>query len=118
MPRKRDQIRDFLFKRNASPSLPDQQYLLFQAASDSSGAVLPVPNTPTRNQSTALTEINVKEVAAVAWEGVKTALVLLKESSDWFPPLKAASGGVVALIDTIEVSRTNFFLSPQCHCLI
>ena len=43
----------------------------------------------------------------VAWEGVKTALVLLKESSDWFPPLKSATGGLLALVDATEVSETN-----------
>jgi len=44
----------------------------------------------------------------VAWEGVKTALVLLKESSDWFPPLKLATGGLLAFIDATEVSKMNF----------
>jgi hypothetical protein len=46
-------------------------------------------------------------MAGVAWEGVKCALVLLKECSDVLPPLKAATGGLVALIDAIEVSETN-----------
>ena len=51
-----------------------------------------------------------KEVASVAWEGVKTALVLLKESSDWFPPVKSATGIFLAFIDAIEVSRDEFSL--------
>jgi len=61
----------------------------------------------TRNPLTQVfpsTESNAREVAGVAWEGVKTALVILKESSDWFPPLKVATGAFVALIDAIEVS--------------
>jgi len=49
----------------------------------------------------------------VAWEGVKTALVLLKESSDWFPPLKSATGGLLALVDATEVSETIFPLSSN-----
>ena len=52
----------------------------------------------------------VKEVARVAWEGPKTSLVLLNESSGCLPPLKAAVGGLVALIDAIEVSGTNLLL--------
>ena len=39
------------------------------------------------------TESIVKEVASVAWEGVKTSLVFLSESSCWFLPLKSAIGG-------------------------
>jgi len=108
MPRKRDRIRDFLFKRNTSPP---PQYSSFQTAnSSSSSAVLPVPDTSSRNQ---LTVLNESSVATVAWESVKTALALLKESSDWFPPLKAATGGLVALIDTVEVSKTNSSLSSH-----
>ena len=53
----------------------------------------------------------VKEVASVAWEGVKTSLALLNESAGCLPPLKAAVGGLVALIDAIEVSETNLPLS-------
>jgi len=55
----------------------------------------------------------VKEVASVAWEGVKTSLTLLNESAGFLPPLKAAVGGLVALIDAIEVSETNLSLSSR-----
>jgi len=36
-------------------------------------------------------------------DGVKVFLDIVKESSDWFPPLKAALGGVSALIKHYEV---------------
>jgi len=55
----------------------------------------------------------VKEVAGVAWEGLKTSLALLNESSGCLPPLKAAVGGLVALIDAIEVSETDLPLSSR-----
>ena len=55
----------------------------------------------------------VKEVANVAWEGLKTSLVLLNESSGCLPPLKAAVGSLVALIDAVEVSETNLPLSSR-----
>ena len=35
---------------------------------------------------------------------VKITLDIAKESSDWFPPLKSALGGVTALIKHYEVS--------------
>ena len=37
-------------------------------------------------------------------EGAKMLLDIAKESADWFPPLKAALGGVNALIKHYEVS--------------
>jgi len=37
-------------------------------------------------------------------DGAKTLLDVAKESSDWFPPLKSALGGVDALIKHYEVS--------------
>ena len=43
-------------------------------------------------------------IKEVAWEGVKTALVLLKENSAWLPQLKAATSGLIALIDALEVT--------------
>jgi hypothetical protein len=45
----------------------------------------------------------VKAGGAVAFEGLKTTLRVLKESSDAFPPLKAAVGGLLACMDTVEV---------------
>jgi len=87
MPRKRDHILAlFNRSRNASPAPANQQ-----ASSSNVG--------PTS--------------VIVAWEGVKTALVLLKESSDWFPPLKLATGGLLAFIDATKVSEMNFPLSSN-----
>ena len=45
--------------------------------------------------------------------GLKTSLALLNESAGCLPPLKAAVGGLVALIDAIEVSETNLPLSSR-----
>jgi hypothetical protein len=45
----------------------------------------------------------VKAGGAVVFEGLKTTLRALKESSDAFPPLKAAVGGLLACIDMVEV---------------
>jgi len=36
-------------------------------------------------------------------DGAKILLDIAKESSDWFPPLKSALGGVSALINHYEV---------------
>ena len=36
-------------------------------------------------------------------DGAKILLDIAKESSDWFPPLKAALGGVSALVKHYEV---------------
>ena len=44
--------------------------------------------------------------------GVKILLDIAKESSDWFPPLKAALGGVNALIKHYEVGCSASLLSP------
>ncbi|KAG6912133.1 hypothetical protein DXG01_017124, partial [Tephrocybe rancida] len=40
-----------------------------------------------------------KEHMNVALDGLQTALGIAKEASDWNPFLKAALGGVVAVID-------------------
>jgi hypothetical protein len=54
------------------------------------------PTSPTNLQT-------VKAGGAVVFEGLKTTLRALKESSDAFPPLKAAVGGLLACMDTVEV---------------
>src|SRR5258708_31191479 len=76
--------------------------LLTQAASSVGSPV---------TQAAPAIESSAKEMATVAWESVKTALILLQESSDWFPQLKAATGGFLALVNAIEVSETIFSLS-------
>ena len=43
--------------------------------------------------------------------GVKILLDIAKESSDWFPPLKSALGGVNTLIKHYEVGCSVSFLS-------
>src|SRR5260221_6532796 len=125
MPRKRDRVLGWFFRsRNASPASTVQRPSssdvgptistaapssahpqLLQAGS--SGVVMPAPQVTSITPSRDLLS---KEVASVAWEGVKTALVLLKESSDWFPPVKSATGIFLAFIDAIEVSRDEFSL--------
>jgi len=46
---------------------------------------------------------------------VKILLDVAKESSDWFPPLKAALGGVNALIKHYEVLVDRFTV-PHNRC--
>src|SRR5258707_1811213 len=82
MPQKRDRIRDFLFNRSRNPSpIPqDQRNPLSQAGSSST--VSPVSTWNPLTQVSPSTESNANEMASAAWEGVKTALVLVKKSSD------------------------------------
>ena len=49
------------------------------------------------------------------WAGTKLLLDLLKESSDIFPPLKCAVGGLVALIDVYEVRGPFEELRTEAH---
>ena len=72
-----------------------------------------VTSSTSENLAPPNTGSKVKEVARVAWEGLKTSLVLLNESCGCLPPLKAAVGGLVASIDAIEVSETNLPLSSR-----
>jgi len=46
-------------------------------------------------------------------DGVKILLDIAKESSDWFPPLKSALGGVSAVIKHYEVR--SFFVVSISH---
>ena len=46
-----------------------------------------------------------KDRLGVVWNGLQTALGVLKESSDVFPPLESAVGGLVACLNVIQVSR-------------
>ena len=142
MPPKRNRFLKFSKSQNAGPAPSRPLSLVHQSTSESSttipsirhstatqkGANAPssayaVPSTsqvtPSCTSGNRLnlappnTGSKVKEVAGVAWEGVKTSLVLLNESSDCLPPLKASVGGLVALIDAIEVSETNLPLSSR-----
>ena len=61
---------------------------------------------------TAYTLLARKQRAA---DGVKILLDIAKESSDWFPPLKSALGGVSALVKHYEVSLSgllSYTLTP------
>ncbi len=121
MSRKRDRITGWFNRsRNISPAPTAQQASSSNVGQMPSTVLLPSAqpqlcqvssSIPPLSPLTPSTESSVKEVASVAWEGVKTALILLKESSDWFPPLKSAIGGFLALIDAIEVSETTFLSS-------
>jgi hypothetical protein len=42
-------------------------------------------------------------VRSVAFQGFKTVLTLIRESADVFPPLKSVAGGILALVDVLEV---------------
>ena len=46
-------------------------------------------------------------------DGVKIFLDVAKESADWFPPLKAALGGVSALIRHYEVLVRSAAVTPN-----
>ena len=52
-----------------------------------------------------------KDRLGVVWNGLQTALGVLKESSDAFPPLKSAVGGLVACLNVIQVRGCRLFLS-------
>jgi hypothetical protein len=45
-----------------------------------------------------------KDVGSVAWVGLGTALGVLKESSDVFPPLNSAVSGLLECLDILQVS--------------
>jgi len=115
----------FSKSRNASPSPSRPPSPVHKSASavtqkganaPSSAHAVPSTSQVTSSSSTSGNQLNlappntgskIEEVAGVAWEGVKTSLALLNESSGCLPPLKAALGGLVTLIEAIEVSETN-----------
>jgi hypothetical protein len=45
-----------------------------------------------------------KEIGSVTWAGLETALRVLKESSDVFPPLKSAVSGLLVCLDVFQVN--------------
>jgi len=118
MPPKRYRFFNFSKSRNASPapsrpSSPVRPSAVTQKGADAPSSAHAVPSASQVTSSSTSgnlapnTGSKVKEVASVAWEGVKTSLALLNESAGCLPPLKAAVGGLVALIDAIGVSKTN-----------
>jgi hypothetical protein len=56
------------------------------------------PANPTSNDETSSGQTN------VAWAGLETGLRALRETSDVFPPLKAAVGELLACLDGFQVS--------------
>ncbi|VDB84204.1 unnamed protein product [Peniophora sp. CBMAI 1063] len=48
-----------------------------------------------------------RRAAKMGWHGTKILLDVLKESSDAFPPLKSAVGGLLALIAVYERTKSN-----------
>ncbi|KZV68162.1 hypothetical protein PENSPDRAFT_736128 [Peniophora sp. CONT] len=47
------------------------------------------------------------KAAKIGWDGAKVLLYLLRDSSDAFPPLKSAAGGIVALIELGERMKST-----------
>jgi hypothetical protein len=41
--------------------------------------------------------------ASIGFQGFKTALTVIREAADAFPPLKSVAGGLLGLIDIVEV---------------
>jgi len=56
------------------------------------------------NDSAPLGSDKGKDRLGVVWNGLQTALGVLKESSDVFPPLKSAVNGLVACLNVVQVS--------------
>ncbi|KAG6805452.1 hypothetical protein H0H92_015317, partial [Tricholoma furcatifolium] len=59
-----------------------------------------------------LTTIFATEGLSVAMDGLSTAIRVAKEASDWNPFLKAALGGVVAVVELAKV-RTYMYKEPH-----
>jgi hypothetical protein len=116
MPRRRDRIPEIV-SRNGDPAPPQLPSPAQQPASSNgtsgSKSSIPISSGNQLRQTPPSTGSRRKEAASVAWEAVKTALVILRGSSEWLPPLKAAAGGLVALIDAMEVSEMNFPFSSR-----
>ncbi|KZV61784.1 hypothetical protein PENSPDRAFT_759197 [Peniophora sp. CONT] len=80
----------------------------------------PVPNAPiilspaafnlsifARARNRVYLKVGFRRAAQTGWNGTKLLLGVLKDSSDVFPPLKATVGGLVALIDIYERTKSN-----------
>jgi hypothetical protein len=50
--------------------------------------------------------------ASIGFQGFKTALTLVREAADAFPPLKSVAGGLLGLIDIVEVREFDH----SYHC--
>ncbi|KAG6851486.1 hypothetical protein H0H87_000918, partial [Tephrocybe sp. NHM501043] len=85
---------------------------------DQDSSATPAPAGPTSvmdgNQRSSATSVldsvvaeNNSEGLSVTLDGLSTALRLVKEASDWNPVLKAALGGIVAVVDLAETVSSN-----------
>ena len=75
-------------------------------------AVVVDPETTTRVQQA-------KAVGSVVYEGFKTVLKGLYDCSDMFLPLKTAAGGILTIIEFVEVfvlvyNNNNLFMAYSC----
>jgi hypothetical protein len=52
------------------------------------------------------------DAASAGFEGLKTTLRAIKEASDVFVPLKSVVGGLLALIDLVEVHIVTISRNP------
>jgi hypothetical protein len=94
---------------SARPSTNDQVHGLSQPAA-TVGPLKPIGrSSPSEKAGKA------REATRVAFEGLKTTLRAIKESSDCFVPLKSAVGGFLAVVDAIEVCETSF---PAAYDLV
>ena len=56
--------------------------------------------------------------ASIGFQVFKTALTGIKEAADAFPPLKSVAGGLLALIDIVEVREFyHLYCYPHRRCL-
>jgi hypothetical protein len=89
---------------NTSHTPPAQSLPTTSTASSPRANASPSLNAP---RPTTSAFQNAKEVGSVAWTGLETALRVLKESSDVFPPLKSAVSGLLACLDILQVGNMD-----------
>ena len=93
----------------ASPQLPAQSQQLDALPQPEPTPAEPAPTSspsvtagdPPANAESTLTLA--KKAGEAAWSGLKVTLRSLEKSSDVFPPLKAAVGGFLGVVDIFEV---------------
>jgi hypothetical protein len=86
--------------------------------SPSRANVPPSANPPSPPTTVASALGNVKDTGSVAWVGLGSALRVLKESSDVFPPLKSAVSGLLACLDVLQVNTWDSIINGLLnHCL-
>jgi hypothetical protein len=55
-------------------------------------------------------------VASIGFQGFKTALTMIREAAGAFPPLKSVTGGLLALIDIVEVREFDHLYRHLQRC--